>query len=234
MKLTSYLSSVLAFSTLVCAIPVSPYGKALTPRADECTDENPHYGTQITEQEYIDYLKKYYPNTDKYMLYSANSDNQAFNFQSSNAGYFYYEDFFNAGVSQHYAEAFPPHPDNSECWRMDDGEASSIAIAKVASGDVIVFGAVEWQTKGPKSFFATKEVDKLRDSIRAGTLSKITHMLKDATTREEVLATEDVDGKQSFTDGHSAGESNASGTFGDCTTTLDPPTCDIPSQGGGH
>lgn len=231
MKLTSFFSSLLTFSTIVHAIPVSQDGNALSPRA-ECDDGT--YGKQITLKEYVDYLKKYYTKTDKYMLYTANSDNQAVNFQQSNSDYLYFEDFFNSDVSDHYKKAFPPHKDDPNCWRLDDGEAQSIAIAMVASGDVIVFGGVQWQSKGKKSFFATKEIPELRKNIRNGTLKKITHMVKDATDRDEILATEDADGKQTFTSGHNKDEANASGTFGDCTSTLDPPTCDIPSQGNGH
>lgn len=231
MKLTSFFLGLAAFSTFISALPVSPNGEALTTRA-ECDDG--YYGKQIEEWEYMNYLTDYYPDTDKYMLYSAGSDNQCVNFQQSNPGYYWYDDFFNADVSEHYTKRFPPHPDDENCWRMDNGEASSIAIAKTASTEIIVFGAVEWHSKGRDSFFATKEVEWLQTNITAGTLNKITHMVRDATDRQDILATEDANENLSFADGHNDDEANASGTFGDCTSTLDPPTCDIPSQGNGH
>jgi len=230
MKLTSYFSSLLTFSAFVYAIPVSQGASALIPRA-ECDDGT--YGEQITLKEYEDYLKKYYPETNKYMLYSAKSDNQCVNFQQNNAGYFWFNDFFHYKVSEHYTTAFPPHPDHPDCWREDDGDAQSAAIANVATADILVFGAVEWQAEGRTSWFATKEVPGLQAGIRAGRLSKITHMLRDATKKEEILATEDADENITFTDGHD-GEKNASGVFGDCSSTTDPPTCDNPNEGNDH
>jgi hypothetical protein len=47
----------------------------------------------------------------------------------------------------------------------DDGEASSAALASVASGDVLVFGAIEYQTKGEGSYFT-----RLTTWIGTGTL----------------------------------------------------------------
>jgi hypothetical protein len=212
---------ILAFSGLAFAAPISQNGNALLPR-DDC-----EYGERLTLADYVAYLQKYYPATDHYLLYTGGSEPQAANFQTLNAGYYKYSDFYDATVSEHFLEQWP---EVDGCFRPEDAEAASVAIATVAAGEVLVFGGVEYQTKGPNSFFTTKEVPVLKDNINSGQLNKITHMVRDATKPEDVLATEDAAGTITFAEGHSNTETNASGTFGDCSTTLDPPTCDIPSS----
>ncbi|KAF1920972.1 hypothetical protein BDU57DRAFT_509485 [Ampelomyces quisqualis] len=229
MRLTPSMSSlslsaislyVLAFSGLTFAAPISQNSKVLLPRAD-C-----EYGERLTLADYVAYLKKYYPATDHYLLYTAGSEAQATNFQGLNAGYYKYSDFYDASISDHFLEQWP---EVDGCFRPEDAEAASVAIATVATSEVLVFGGVEYQTKGPNSFFTTKELPVLKDNINNGQLNKITHMVRDATRPEDVLATEDAAGTITFAAGHTNTETNASGTFGDCSTTLDPPTCDIPS-----
>jgi hypothetical protein len=57
------------------------------------------------------------------------------------------------------------------------------------------------------------------------------HMVGGATNPDDVLAEENAAGDITFVNGHSEGETNATGTFGDCSSTEDAPTCDNPSQG---
>lgn len=211
---------VLTFSGLAFAAPISKNGNALLPRA-EC-----EYGERLTLVDYVAYLQQYYPATDHYLLYTGGSEPQATNFQNLNAGYYKYSDFYDASVSDHFLTQWP---EVDGCFRPENAEEASKAISTVATSEILVFGGVEYQTEGPNSFFTTKEVPILKDRINGGQLNKITHMVKDATKPEDVLATEDASGTITFAEGHSDTETNASGTFGDCSTTLDPPTCDIPS-----
>jgi hypothetical protein len=229
MRFTSYISSrlslsalslgVLAFSGLAFAAPISQNG-TVSNRAEPC-----EYGERLTLDDYTAYLKKYYPATDHYLLYTGESEPQAVNFQNLNSGYYRYADFYDITVSEHFLEQWPK--DANGCYRPEDAEAASVAIATVATTDILVFGGVEYQTKGPNSFYTTKEVPVLRTNINSGQLNKITHMIRDATSPTDVLATENANGDITFADGHSNTETNASGSFGDCSTTLDPPTCDI-------
>lgn len=64
----------------------------------------PDEGKIITRDEYVAYLKKYYPKTDNYILYTGYSVDQVKAFQKANPGkgYYYYDDFFDAEKSEHY------------------------------------------------------------------------------------------------------------------------------------
>ena len=166
----------------------------------------------ITEQEYIDYLIKNFPQTDRYIQYSGNSVDQVKAFQAAHPGeYFYYDDFY-ANTPEKpnptYAAAF------DETLRMPDGDASSSAMSKVATGHLIVFGAVEYQKFGENSFYGTKEAPFNKERLASGELKSIDHMVKGALQPDEVLATENSVGELSFQSGYTEDTTNAS----------DPPT----------
>jgi hypothetical protein len=213
----------LSFSGVAFAAPVSPHGHALS-RREDC-----EYGDRLTVKDYVEYLQEYYTDTGKYVLYSGGSKDQAVNFVGLNTDYKFYDDFYDSTRSEHYLTKWPQ--DENGCYRPDDADASSEAIGTVATGDIRVFGGVEWQEKGARSWFATKEVPAIRTSINAGTLSKMLHMVGGATGPDDVLAEENGAGDITFVNGHNEGETNATGTFGDCSSTEDAPTCDNPSQG---
>nr|POE54260.1 hypothetical protein CFP56_63563 [Quercus suber] len=234
--------AVLALAGIVFAAPVSKNGSTLIARAtidcDCLSNDECFYGKQLTLDDYVAYLKQYYSAVDHYMLYSGGSVAQVRSFQSAgNNDYFFYDDFFDSDVSEHYLTQWPAMMDSKGrgtgglCYRMDDADASSESISMVVDGEVLVFGAVQWQTKGSTSFFATKEVGNLQAKIKAGTLNKITHMIEDATSPSDVLATENGNRKITYAAGQKQGTPNASGDpdSGDCTTTEAPPTCDNPS-----
>lgn len=107
-------------------------------------------GSSITLTEYVAYLEKYHPATDKYMEYSSNSLDQVKAFQKKNPDYLYYNDFFDASISKQYYTAFP-----EEDQREDDGEASGTAISTVATKQILVVEAAHYQTLGSASFYAT-------------------------------------------------------------------------------
>jgi hypothetical protein len=212
----------LSLSSFAFAAPVSRSSHGLN-RREDC-----EYGDQLTVDDYVGYLREYYTNTDKYVLYSGGSKDQAINFVDLNTDYKFYNDFFDSTRSEHYLTKWPQ--DENGCYRPDDADASSAAIGIVATGDIRVFGGVEWQSKGATSWFATKEIPAIRDSINGGTLNKILHMVGGATGVDDVLAEENANGDITFVNGHSDTETNATGTFGDCSSTEDAPTCDNPSQ----
>lgn len=163
-------------------------------------------GTQITLDEYIAYLKQYYPDTDKYIEYSGGSKDQVENFQKNNPGYYYYEDFFDGDTSAHFYTAFPLSDD-----RLDDGEASSEAISKVATKQITVFGAVEYQTEeGKSSFYTNFEAPSNIEGVKSGRLESINHMVKDATDPSQILAKEDGEGVITYQPGYEEGTPNAS------------------------
>lgn len=235
MHLVSRIAAgALALSGLALAAPASPHSSLLTRQETiecRCEFDECFYGDQLTEDNYIDYLNQYYPATDHYILYTAGSENQAVNFVQTNADYFYYGDFFDAFKSAHYLTQWPAKEDSQGrgvCYRPDDADAASVAIARAARTEIRVFGGVEYLTKGQTSWFATKEVPELRTNIENKLLNKITHMQNGATKPDEVLATEDADMNISYLDGQSG--PNASGTFGDCSSTTEAPTCDSPGN----
>jgi hypothetical protein len=167
------LVSLLLLSILNIAVasPLPQSGvseKSLTARAVE--------GSTITVDEYVDYLKKYYPKTDQYIQYSGYSEPQVVAFQAKNPGYYYYDDFFNAdNPNSHWYDAFGAD------MREDDAEASGKAMSMVATEKITVFGAADWRTKGAASFYATTEADINLARLASGDLKSINHMAKDAT-----------------------------------------------------
>jgi len=155
------------------------------------------------------------------MFYSGQSDSQIQAFREKNPTYYWYDPIFNAYTLDHpWYMFFDKNKD------LDNAETSSEALASKATGDVLVFGAVEWKTKGPNSFFARHEIDNLQKRLREGKIKSIVHMQKDATKLTQVMATEDADGKLTWKDGFKEGDSNASGTFDVCAS--DGTGCDAP------
>ncbi|KAH8585524.1 hypothetical protein B0O99DRAFT_679345 [Bisporella sp. PMI_857] len=85
--------------------------------------------TLITEKRYEAYLKKYFPATDHYLFYSGGAEDQVKAFKAKNPSYYYYDDLFNAYNENHlWYKAYNEETD------LDDGEASSKALALTASG----------------------------------------------------------------------------------------------------
>jgi hypothetical protein len=166
-------------------------------------EDSEYYGTQITQGEYEDYLRRYWnPATTRYMLYTGNSAQQADDFGKApgNGAYKYYEDFFNAGREpKYYEQAFPPQ---GEKWRMDDAEAASRAIANVAQGDVKVFGGAKW-ADFPDSFLATDEMPRVRDGMANGRITSVTHMKKEGT-EWRVMGTDNGNGGITYQNGYTA------------------------------
>lgn len=218
------LFSILLLSTLDIAIaaPLPQNGVGVKSLAARGPPEGPPKN-QITLEEYVAYLRQYYPDTDKYIEYSGNSEDQVKAFQAKNPGYYYYEDFFNAEKSKHYYTAFPEEED-----RMDNAEASGEAISTVATKQITVFGAAEWETLGKSSFYTTTEAEANLAAVRSGRLQSINHMAKGATDPSQIMAKEDGNGKMTYQPGYKAGTPNNSGTFGTCNKR-DASACDAPS-----
>jgi hypothetical protein len=191
------LVSLLLLSILNIAVasPLPQSGvseKSLTARAVE--------GSTITVDEYVDYLKKYYPKTDQYIQYSGYSEPQVVAFQAKNPGYYYYDDFFNAdNPNSHWYDAFGAD------MREDDAEASGKAMSMVATEKITVFGAADWRTKGAASFYATTEADINLARLASGDLKSINHM-----------ATEDAKGLH-YKAGYKEGTPNNSAPYGNDT-----------------
>lgn len=190
--------------TSAAPLPASENGVSrLVARADI------YDGPDITEDEYRRYLEQYYPDTGKYILYSGDSSDQVRAFQAENPGYHYAKDFFDVPPSQHYQSVFSYVNGNGDrVWRPEDADAYSRAIAKTATGDVHVFGAIEY--KDFTSFYSTEEAQNLKDGLRAGRITSIKHMKMDAKSVNDVLATEDADGNFSFQDGAATTTKNSS------------------------
>jgi hypothetical protein len=175
----------------------------------------------ISEARYIEFLKQHFPRTERYLLYSGNSEDQIKAFKAVNPGYYYYDDMYNARDTNHpWYEFFDANTD------MDDAEAASRAIAKVATKQILVFGAAEYKTEGARSFYTLQEFPALQDSIKAGKISEISHMAKDATRPSEVMAKEDASGMMTWQSGYKEGTKNASGSSGNCRR--DGGDCDKP------
>ncbi|KAF2749054.1 hypothetical protein M011DRAFT_466168 [Sporormia fimetaria CBS 119925] len=205
----------LSFFNIAVSSPL-PGGKQLAERAQE----------NISEERYLAYCEQYFPDTSKYLFYSGRSEAQVRAFIAENPGYVWYDSIFNTNgdLNHPWYQAF------DEAVDLDDAEASSQVMAKLASGDVKVFGAIEWKTLGQTSFFATEEIGNLRNGLEDGRVTSINHMVKDTTDPNAVIATDDGDGGLTYKDGHSAGETNASGTYGDCSGSARKrqETCDRP------
>ncbi|KAF2675726.1 hypothetical protein K458DRAFT_323889 [Lentithecium fluviatile CBS 122367] len=158
--------------------------------------------TSITQERYEAYLTQYFPDTGHYLFYTGGSERQVEAFKAKNSGYYYYDDLFNAHNDDHpWYEAF--NEDNDE----DDGEASSKAMAAKASGEVLVFGGIEY--KGQNSFFTRQEIDILHKGIQDGRINSINHMAKGATDPSQVMAKEDANGVFTWQDGYKEGDKNA-------------------------
>jgi hypothetical protein len=204
------------------AAPISQNGTVLRARAD-C-----EYGNRLEFDDYFFYLLQNYP-TDKILLWSGGSIEQVQAFKGPNPDYLYYRDVFTYKDGNPYARTWPK--DENGCYRPDDAEASSRAIAAVATGQVLVFGAVQWQQTqgGRNSYFGLKEIPELRRGFNSGRLSKILHMVKDTLDPSQVLAEEDVNGKITYVNGNADGTPNSTGQFGDCSAGTAPP-CDVPGN----
>ncbi|KAF2749175.1 hypothetical protein M011DRAFT_514678 [Sporormia fimetaria CBS 119925] len=187
-----------------------PDGESLVERAPKT----------ITKERYEEYLQRYFPQTDKYLLYSGNSkDTQVVSFVKKNPDYLYYSRMIDAPEGDNNHEWYQFFDANED---MDDAEAASRAIAAKVSGDVKVFGAIEWREKGSRSFFTNDEIPELRKGLADGRIKSINHMVKDTTDPTKILATDDLkkEGKPTYKQGHSEDEKNASGPYGVCTTAL--------------
>lgn len=92
------------------------------------------------------YGKQYYTDSNQFLLYSGNSIDQVRNFQQAgNTGFYYYNDLFESTTSEHYLTQWPEMTDTktgAPCYREDDGDASSMAISMLATGEVYVFVSV--------------------------------------------------------------------------------------------
>lgn len=109
-------------------------------------------------------------------------------------------------------------------------------MAKLATGDVLVFGGVEWkQEVGETSVFRNFEAPELKTGLMDGRVKFINHMTKDATDKSQVLATDDGDlgTPISWKAGHSEGETNRT----PCTSSKRglfarhfPDECEAPQQ----
>lgn len=182
--------------------------------------------TLITEKQYIEYLLKYFPETDQYLLYSGGSKDQVKAFQAKNPGYYYYDDFFSAPSDSRDHPWYDHFDADGLDKYMDDAEASSTAIIKAATKRLRVFGAAEYKTAGAKSFFATTEIKVIQERINNGEIEDLIHMAKDATSPTDILATEDGHEKFTWKNGHKEGTKNASGSYGICKR--DNVGCDAP------
>ncbi|KAF2679564.1 hypothetical protein K458DRAFT_114860 [Lentithecium fluviatile CBS 122367] len=160
--------------------------------------------TSITQERYEAYLMEYFPDTGHYLFYSGGSEKQIEAFKAKNSGYYYYDDLFNAHDGNHpWYKAF------NEATDEDDGEASSKAMASTASGEVLVFGAIEYKTEGKNSFFTRQEIDILHEGVKTGRINSINHMAKGATDPSQVMAKEDANGVFTWQNGHKEGDKNA-------------------------
>ena len=158
----------------------------------------------ISQERYEAYLEEYFPDTGHYIFYSGKSEEQVKAFKEKNSGYFYYTDLFTANDEDHpWYKAF--NEDNDE----DNGESSSKAMASKASGNVLVFGAIEYKTEGEDSFFTRQEIGRLHDGLSDGRVSSINHMIKGATDPSQVMATENANGDFSWQNGFKEGDKNA-------------------------
>jgi hypothetical protein len=136
---------------------------------------------------------------------------RAFLASNPNSGYSYYDSVFPAGT------------DTSHPWFKfhnvkrdeDDAGASSRALALLANGDVLIFGAIDYQTKGWDSYFPLQEISALQDGLQDSRIISINHMAKD-TDASKIMAKEDVDRNFAWQNGYHEGDKKASGDHGHC------------------
>jgi hypothetical protein len=157
----------------------------------------------ISQERYEAFLKRFYQNYDKYLFYTSFSYDQLQKFMDSNPGAGY-ESYKTMIDGPHWPEVFNEDVDE------DDAEAASRAMATLVTGDVLVFGAVEWKKMGSSSTWTNYEVPRLKAGLENGRVKSINHMIRDATDRSQVLATDDGDKNTplSWKPGHSEGETN--------------------------
>jgi hypothetical protein len=180
----------------------------------------------ISIDRYQTFLKKYFPATNTYLFYSGGAGDQVKNFIKANPEYHWFDDMFNTPIDDKtkkhpWWKAFDDEVDE------DDADAASMAMALTVTGDVLVFGAVEYLTAGASSFFATKEIEELQNGMRAGRVKSINHMAKDATKATQIMAKEDANGKFTWQAGYKQGDKNASSFYGQCKRALGS-KCDAP------
>jgi hypothetical protein len=120
---------------------------------------------------------------------------------AKNSGYTYYNTAFSAPEDTAPGGSKPTHP-----WYKffdptideDDAEASSRALAALATGDIMVFGAIEYRDAARASFFTLQEIDILDDRLQAGRFTSINHMAKGATSTDLSKIMAKDDGKGNF------------------------------------
>lgn len=202
MRPSFHVNRLLSLTTLLIILSILSFAySAPLPPKDLDTGLLATRGSTITEEEYVAYLKKYFPETDRYLLFTGNSLDQLKAFQAKNPGYYGYEDFFNARKVKPFRDTFP--------GREDDGEASSRAVAVVATKQVLVFGGIEYQNF-PNSMYTDVEDKALKEGMQDGRLKTINHMAKDATSPTQILAKEDAGGRFTYQPGYSPGTPNHS------------------------
>jgi hypothetical protein len=154
------------------------------------------------------------------MFYSGGAEDQIEAFMEKNPTYLWYNPIFNTNYNKEKKDDknHPWYAFFDENKDLDNAETSSKALAAKTTGDILVFGAVEWQTKGQTSFFAQKEIPTLHERLRDGKIKSINHMKKGATKPSQIIATEDKDGKLTWINGAKEGDTNASGAYDVCPT----------------
>lgn len=165
------------------------------------------YQKFITVDEYVAYLQEYFPDTDKYLLYSGNSQKQLENFQELNPGYSFYADFF---LGHKHDPDHPWHKAFNNLNQKHDVVAASRAIARVATQQIMIFGAIEYKTKGRTSLYTLHEYPIIKQRIAAGELRSIIHMARDAEDPSDIMAKEDGNGRFTWASGYGKGSTNAS------------------------
>lgn len=222
-------ASLTALFVLSLSLLNGAAGVPTRPKWEEDTQRN------INEQEYTDYVRKYYPETDKYLFYTGGAENDVKNFIDKNPGqgYNYYGTVFNApdGDKSHpWYQAFDPN------LVQDDADASSSVLAKEKARGregrgpepVHLFGGIEYKEKGQTSFFNTKELPYLQQGMESGRLSEIHHMAPGATNINDIMAREDRYGQKTYYNGYTASDKNARGPY--CTRKRDEVL--LPRDGG--
>ncbi|KAJ4297788.1 hypothetical protein N0V90_005683 [Kalmusia sp. IMI 367209] len=181
----------------------------------------------ITKPQYVTYLKKHYKKTDKYLFYSGGADKKQIpRFMRTNPGYFYYGNMITAPKWKDRSKPPPNHPWYKEFdvdKVEDDGEDASMALATVATGTILVFGAIDYKNF-PNSFFSAQEIDILHEGLKTGRITAIHHMAKSARSKDDIIAIEDADGNIVFQPGMEGTENasiNCDGTSADSDHTSD-------------
>lgn len=163
----------------------------------------------ITEEEYMAYLKEYFPETDKYLLYTGHSMKQVQDFIEEegnwNQDYRFFADFFLPDALSH-----PWYTAFNSLTQKNNQTSASIAIARVMTKQVLLFGGIQYATVGKDSVYTKHEYPILIKRIEAGELPSIQHMARDALSPSEIMATEDATGTITWAPGYEEGMTNAS------------------------